>query len=246
VSGNKILEVFKGREHLSMKTSGVQSKFFALAVSVGLLSLGATLNADAGQASLTQSDGAVTGATAGEALAAGAVLSTQTGGQAVLNINGNSIVLAENSTISIDILESENTGVEKVTNVQLTLSAGRIFGRIAKFSSLSKFVVKIPKGQIGIDAASGPVTFDISANGETIVGEGSVDVLFDRGAGGQNNLVAHNLRANQRFNPATGLVDAAPGDVPPVPTTTVVTRVTTPTQPTQPFQFFISPNLSKN
>lgn len=244
--GNKILEVFKGREHLSMKTLGVQSKFFALAVSVSLLSLGATLNAGPGQASLTQADGAVTGATAGEALAAGAVLSTQTGGQAVLNINGNTIVLAENSTVSIDILESEDTGVEKVANVQLTLSAGRIFGRIAKFSSLSKFVVKIPKGTIGIDAASGPVTFDISANGDTIVDEGSVDVVFDRGTGGTQNLVAHNLRANQRFNPATGLVDAAPADgIPPIPNKIVV-NVATPTQPAQPFQFFISPNLSSN
>ena len=248
VFGNKILEVFKGREHLSMKTSGVQSKFFALAVSVGLLSLGATLNAAAGQASLTRADGAVTGASAGESLAAGAVLSTQTGGQAVLNINGNSIVLAENSTVSLDILESEDTGVEKVTNVQLTLSAGRIFGRIAQFSSLSKFVVKIPKGTVGIDASSGPVTFDISANGQTIVEEGSVDVVFDRGTGGQSNLVAQNLRANQMFNPATGTVGAAPADgIPPIPTPTfITTRVATPAQPVQPFQFFISPNLSSN
>jgi hypothetical protein len=246
VSANKILEVFKGQEHLSMKTSGVQSKFFALAVSAGLLSLGATLNAAQGNASLTQADGAVTGATAGEALAAGSVLSTQTGGQAVLNINGNAIVLAENSTVSIDILESEDTGVEEVSNVQLTLSSGRIFGRIAQFSSLSKFVVKIPKGQVAIDASSGPVTFDISANGETIVGEGSVDVVFDRGAGGEANLVAQNLRANQRFNPATGTVDAAPADgIPSIPSVTVV-RVATPTQPVQPFQFFISPKLSSN
>ena len=226
-----------------MKTLGVQSKFFALAVFVGLLSLGATLNAGPGQASLTQADGAVTGASAGEALVAGSVLSTQTGGQAVLNINGNTIVLAENSTVSIDILESEDTGVEKVANVQLTLSAGRIFGRIAKFSSLSKFVVKIPKGTIGIDAASGPVSFDISANGETIVGVGSVNVVFDRG-GVESNFVAQNLRANQRFNPATGNVEAAPDGVPPIPTTIV--RVATPTQPTQPFQFFISPKLSSN
>ena len=222
-----------------MKTSGVQSKFFALAVSACLLSLGVSVHAAPGKASLTQSSGAVTGASVGEGLAAGSVVSTGAGGSATLNINGDSVVLDENSTLSIDILESDETGVEKVSNVQLTLSAGRIYGRVAKFSSLSQFVVKIPKGQVAIDATAGPVAFDISANGDVFVQEGSVDVVFDRGTT-TSNLVTRRLGANQAFNPLTGNVDPAAGrTVPPV-----VVRVATPATPTQPFQFFISPNLS--
>ena len=229
-----------------MKTSGVQSKFFALAISVGLLSLGATLNAGPGKASLTQADGGVTGANAGQALAAGSVISTQAGSQAVLSINGDTVVLAENSTLSIDILESEDTGVEKVTNVQLTLSAGRVFGKVSKFSSLSKFVVKIPKGTVGIDASESDVVFDISSTGETLVGEGSVDIVLDRGTT-QSNIIAQNLRANQRFNPSTGTVTPDAGDgIAGAINNIVVTRVATPTQPVQPFQFFISPKLSSN
>ena len=225
-----------------MKTLGVQSKFFALVASVCLLSLGSTLKAAQADATLTQSSGPVTGASVGEALSAGSVISTGAGGSATISINGDTIVLAENSTLSLDILDTDETGVETVSNIQLTLSAGRIYGKVGRSSSLSMFVVKIPKGQVAIDATAGPVVFDISANGETLVGEGSVEVTFDRGTN-ISNLVTRRLSANQAFNPVTGNV--GPGDGSAIPDVTVV-RVATPAAPTQPFQFFISPNLGQN
>lgn len=242
---NKILEVFKGQEHQSMKTLGVQSKFFALAVSVCLLNLGETLNAAPGKASLVTSSGAVTGAMNGDALAAGSVLSTGSNARATLNVNGNTVSLSENTTLSIDTLESEDTGVEEVSNIQLTLSAGLISGTVNKSSSLSKFVVKIPNGQVAVDSTSGPVTFAISAGGEVRVKEGSVDVVYDR----SGTVGAFRLGGNQRFDPSTGTVipDSGQGfPQPPAtpPGTTVAAGGTNPVN--QPFQFFISPNLGRD
>ena len=233
-----------------MKTLGVQSKFFALAVSVCLLNLGETLNAAPGKASLVTSSGAVTGAMTGDALAAGSVLSTGSNASATLDVNGNTVSLSENTTLSIDTLESEDTGVEEVSNIQLTLPAGLITGTVAKSSSLSKFVVKIPNGQVAVDSSSGPVIFAISAGGDVRVdGTGSVDVVYDR----SGTVGAFRIGGGQRFNPSTGTVipDNGPAiEVGPGAGATVApagaTVVVAPTTTNQPFQFFISPNLSRD
>ena len=53
-----------------MKKSGVYTKFFALAAAASFLSLGSTVHAAPGTASLDSSEGAVTGASAGDSLGA--------------------------------------------------------------------------------------------------------------------------------------------------------------------------------
>ena len=230
-----------------MKKSGVYTKFFALAAAASFLSLGSTVHAAPGTASLDSSEGAVTGASAGDSLGAGSVISTQAGGRAGIVVNGNRITIEPNTTLTIDILEEEDTGVEKVSKVQLSLQAGRIRGEVQKFSSLSSFVVKLPKGQVSIDATGGNVTFDISADGTVYIPTGVADIVFDRGTA-QNNIVAFQLNG-QGFNPVSG----APIDIPEGITEGITRSVqgfvvpptVTPTQPVQPFQFFVSPNLGK-
>ncbi|MCS1409721.1 MAG: hypothetical protein M2R45_02905 [Verrucomicrobia subdivision 3 bacterium] len=226
-----------------MKTLGVRTKFFALAIAVSLLTLGVATQAAPGTATVASVKGAVTGATVGDSLAAGSVVSTQSGGEAVLDIIGNTVVVTENSALAIDLLDVEETGIETVLKVQLNLTAGRIYGEVKQFSSsLSSFLIKIPKGQVAIDASEGLVIFDVSADGKVLVGEGSVDIVFDRGTI-EPNIVAQNIQANQQFNPITGGIESiAPGAIPPIPPT-LVTAVITPVPPERPFEFFISPVL---
>lgn len=223
-----------------MKTLGVQTKFLALATVIGLVSLG--VSAAPGTASITATQGAVTGGERGDSLSVGSVISTGAGSTAAVNINGDMLSLHPNTTLVIETLESDDTGVEKVGNVLLDLTAGQIYGKLRKSSALSKFIVKIPNGQVSVDASQGPVEFNISANGDVSVGEGSLVVTFNRGTATAANVVTVNMNGNQTFNPISGTVaqSAAPIAAPAVQTTTVASA---PAAPVQPFQFFISPNL---
>ena len=226
-----------------MKTLGVHTKFFAVVAAVSLLSVGNALNAAPGSASLKSTTGGVTGAEAGSSLAPGSVISTGASSTAAIDINGDRIVLSENSTLAIDANEVEETGIERVVNVQLTLSSGLLSGTVGQFGSLSKFIVKIPNGQVALDASQGPVTFSIAASGEVIVSQGLADVIVNRGGTEASPLTAR-LTPNTRLNPTTGAVTAAPNAGATIQNTlnTAIVRVT-PGPTTQPFNFFVSPKL---
>lgn len=240
------LQSVENRMHLPMKTIEVRSKFLAMAL-VGLLAPSA-INVVQGRASLTHVQGGVSGGVAGDMLGVGSIVSTSAGSQAVLDIYGDTVVLAENSTLSLDLLEFDDTGIERILDVQMNLSTGRIYGRVSRFGALSKFIVGIPKGQVAIDATDGPVIFDISADGRVLIGEGSVDVMFNRGTSDAPNMVTQRVVPNQSFNPITGDVSPEPGGgIAEIIDTAQVRVPPTPPRPVEPlddsFRVFVSPRL---
>src|SRR5882724_12006822 len=62
----------------------------------------------------------------------------------------NMVRLFENSVLAIDKLTSVETGADMVTETQLDLQRGRLFGNVKKMSGASKYEVKLPNGVAGI------------------------------------------------------------------------------------------------
>lgn len=232
-----------------MKTTGIQLRLVVLGIAAGLSALGTPMNGAPGKAKVVSKEGPATGATVGAMLEAGSVITTGDGAEVVLDIDGDVVVLNANTTLAIHRLEFAETGLEKVSNVQLRLSNGRIYGQVERFSSLSSFVIMIPKGQVTIDASEGRVVFHVSVNGITVMAEGSANVVFNRGTEESPNIVAQKVEMGQIFDPATGdltmvekgyrddLLEKVERKAPPVVPTVA------PPPPDRPFQFFVSPNL---
>ena len=76
----------------------------------------------------------------------------------------------ENSRLGIDKLTAQETGADVVTETQLDLQAGHIFGKVRKMSAASRYEVKIPNA---IASVRGTV-YDINAEGAVKVLVGSV------------------------------------------------------------------------
>jgi hypothetical protein len=122
-----------------------------------------------------------------------------------LDQNGPLVRLAENTTLGIEKLNFENTGIDTVIETQLDLKSGRLIGIVKKLSATSKYEVKTPNGVAGIRGTQ----YVISADGTVTVAEGQVVVVYVKADGG---LVTQVVNAGERFNPATQRVEAVPSD----------------------------------
>jgi hypothetical protein len=73
----------------------------------------------------------------------------------------NVVRLRENTVLAIDKLYMEQTGADVVTDTQLDLRAGTVFGNVKKLSAASKYEVKLPNGVAGIRGT----IYEFTANG---------------------------------------------------------------------------------
>lgn len=89
-------------------------------------------------------------------------------------VNQNAIRVFQNTVLAINQLSVNHTGADVVTDTQLDLKAGRIFGTVKKLSAASKFEVKIPNGVAGIRGT----IFFVDSSGLVSVVEGSVVVAY--------------------------------------------------------------------
>jgi hypothetical protein len=99
----------------------------------------------------------------------------------------------ENTVLGIDKLTIDQTGADVVTETQLDLKAGSIFGTVRKLSAASKYEVKIPNGVAGI---RGTVYF-ITAEGVVRVLSGSVVLAYVSSDG---SVVTQVIAAGQQFD----------------------------------------------
>lgn len=106
------------------------------------------------------------------------------------------IRIFENTVLSVDKLTITKTGADKVTETQLDLKAGRIFGTVTKLSAASVYEIKIPNGVAGIRGT----IYLISADGVVDVLTGSVVVSYVS----NGVVVTKEVPAGYQFNPATG------------------------------------------
>jgi hypothetical protein len=111
----------------------------------------------------------------------------------------NVIRLESDTVLAIDKLTIANTGVDAVSDTELDLRQGTIFGNVKKLSAASQYLIKTPNGIAGIRGT----TFIISANGDITVISGSL-VASHVGPNGQVTTVV--LGPGDQYNPATGQV----------------------------------------
>src|SRR5690242_10428398 len=62
------------------------------------------------------------------------------------NAEQNIVRLFDNTILQIDKLSTMETGADVVSDTQLDLQRGRIFGNVKKMSSASRYEVKLPNG----------------------------------------------------------------------------------------------------
>jgi hypothetical protein len=109
----------------------------------------------------------------------------------------NVVRLYENTLLSIDKLTTVQTGADEVTETQLDLKAGRIFGMVKKMSAASKYEIKIPSGVAGIRGT----VYDISAEGVIKVQSGSAVLAY---AGPNGAVLTQVIMGGQMFDARTG------------------------------------------
>ena len=115
----------------------------------------------------------------------------------------NIVRLWENTLLGIDKLTETQTGADVVTETQLDLKAGHIFGMVKKMSAASKYEVKIPNGVAGIRGT----VYDISAEGIIKVLSGSVVLAY---VGPDGTVVTQVISGAQQFDARTGVLSALP------------------------------------
>jgi hypothetical protein len=115
----------------------------------------------------------------------------------------NLVRMWENTLMGVDKLTFTQTGADVVTETQLDLKAGHIFGSVKKLSAASKYEVKIPNGVAGIRGS----TYDISAEGviKVLVG---MAVLSYVGPGG--TVQTQVIMGLQQFDARTGVLSPLP------------------------------------
>jgi hypothetical protein len=91
-----------------------------------------------------------------------------------LGDNGPVVRVTEDTTLGIDRLTIDRTGVDKVIETQLDLRNGRILGNVKRLAAASKYEVKTPHGVAGIRGTR----YDIRSDGTIVVAEGQIVAVY--------------------------------------------------------------------
>src|SRR5438552_3763358 len=119
--------------------------------------------------------------------------------------NGPVVRLAENTTLGVDKLNFEATGVDTVIETQLDLNSGRILGIVKKVAATAKYEVKTQNGVAGIRGTE----YDITATSVVRVVSGSLVVVYVKSDG---TVVTQVVNAGEMFVPSEGAVKPIPPD----------------------------------
>ncbi|HXF09935.1 MAG TPA: FecR domain-containing protein, partial [Desulfuromonadaceae bacterium] len=110
----------------------------------------------------------------------------------------NVIRMQANTVLAINQLMISDTGVDAVSDTELDLRQGTIFGNVKKLSAASQYLIKIPTGIAGVRGT----TFVISADGAITVVQGSM--IISTVVNGQPVTMA--LGPGDQYDPSTGQV----------------------------------------
>ncbi len=119
------------------------------------------------------------------------------------NAEQNMVRVWENSRLGIDKLTVMETGADVVTETQLDLQAGHIFGKVRKMLAASRYEVKIPNAVASIRGT----IYDIYVEGVVKVRVGSVFLEYTD-PNGKN--VKQVIMGSQVFDPLTGAPTSIP------------------------------------
>ena len=143
----------------------------------------------------------------GQVLKPGASIRTANESQVdlFLDQNGPMVRLVEKTTLGIDKLNFEATGIETVMETQLDLKSGCILGIVKKMAHNSKYEIKTPNGVAGVRGTE----FDVSATSVARVVSGSMVVVYVKSDG---TVITQVLNAGEMFVPSEGAVRPLPPD----------------------------------
>lgn len=111
-----------------------------------------------------------------------------------LGDNGPVVRVTPDTSMGIDKLDLDNTGIEKVIETQLDLRSGRILGSVKKMAAASKYEVKTPVGVAGIRGTE----YSIDARGRVTIVTGAAVVVYVING---NILPPANVGAGQTITP---------------------------------------------
>ena len=157
--------------------------------------------------------------------------------------NGPIVRLVENTTLGIDKLNFEATGIDTIIETQLDLKSGRILGIVTKMAADSKYEIKTPNGVAGVRGTE----YDVSATSVVRVVSGSLVVVYVKSDG---TVVTQVVNAGEMFVPAEGAVKPMPREeISQVVGDLIKLRGGAPTaelKVAEPIRIFISPLTGEN
>jgi hypothetical protein len=118
---------------------------------------------------------------------------------------GITVSLLEDSTVSLNKLNSEKTRGEVVCNHELELKAGRMEAVIRRLAATSKFEVKVPEGVIGVRRAG--TRFSFAADCALSVDRGAVVLVYLNEKKSGKDVASFVVSAGEKFNPASVKVE---------------------------------------
>jgi hypothetical protein len=191
-----------------MKPVGSFSKLMGFGLAMAATLIVSSAQAAVGKAVVKGADGTTEYSDAGggwQTLTSGKVLgpgaSVRSGVnshvQLFLGANGPDVSLFPDTTLGIEKLEVEKTGVDTVIQTMLNLQKGTIQGTVKKLAAASRYEVKTPSTVVGVKEGK----YQISADGSTHAIEGSVLVVYTNPVTG--TVSQHTVNEGQTFVPPT-------------------------------------------
>jgi hypothetical protein len=113
------------------------------------------------------------------------------------------IRIKADTVLMLEKLTSTDTGGEEVTETQLDLRSGKIFGTVKKLTPTSRYEIKLPNGVAGVRGT----IYTISAEGVVQVLVGQVVISWVAPDG---TLMTQTVNGGYQFDARTGLVTPIP------------------------------------
>lgn len=111
--------------------------------------------------------------------------------------------IQEDTLLAFDKLSVTDTGADEVTDTQLDLRSGRIFGTVKKLTATSRYEIKLPNGVAGVRGT----IYKISSDGVVQVLTGSVVISWVAPDG---TPMTQTVNGGYQFDARTGLVTPIP------------------------------------
>jgi hypothetical protein len=130
-----------------------------------------------------------------------------------LGPNAGTVQVAPESTLTLAKLTLNDTGAEKVVEVQLELPDGEMYFNANKMSKASRYEIKMPNGVAGIRGTKGRFGYRPGKSVPPVVLVTGTVVFVH--AGGKGKVASHVMKAPPAvyFTPGKGIQPAPPGMV---------------------------------
>lgn len=107
------------------------------------------------------------------------------------------------TVLALDKLSVIDTGTDKVTDTQLDLRSGKIFGTVKKLNATSRYEIKLPNGVAGVRGT----VYQVTADGVLQVLTGTMVISWTAADG---TVMTQTVNGGYQFDARTGLITPLP------------------------------------